>query len=475
MRSIIARAFAAAALIVAANEPRAASAADAYVVTTLPQFFTGYYGRAHALNRWGQAIGQTSDTLNPLLWSPTVANGGVGARFVLSSLPGYPTHPSGQTTQLGLASAINDRGQIVGYAATNRPPGDANGAISWLYTPQPLNTPGGTLNTSGGFTVFALRSNGLGTLSENLSDINNSGNAVGYGSYYVPWLFTAGPANTGTGTWRNNRYASVNPGVINDNGIYVTYARSPHPGLLRANGLPTAANSSFITSSLWSDSNLAQPVDISDTGLILVQAPVSNDVYHTFIVKGSQVTDITPAGTAGSDYGFAVNNSAMVVGRGREAWLRTNNQRYSLSQLASDATLHVPVSINDAGQILITADAGGTTKLLTPAALVTADRATASATTPVLTPGGFDVRLSVTNLGTSPLRGPISVALDGLAPSRVPTRAGITAYAGPAGAPYVTVTANDLAGGDTASRTVHITGTPVPVIAPRALAGPAPR
>lgn len=450
-----------------------AGAVDAYNVTTLPLVTAALY-RPHILNRWGQAV--LDSALNPALWSPLVANGTAGTLTVLSDLPGYPTHPAGQTTELGVATSLNDRGQIVGSAATTSPAADANGAVSWLYTPSPLNTPAGVLNTAGAFTVFPLLAiNGL-FLSERPSDINNTGRIIGSGAYYYPWAFTPVTANGGTGTWRNTRYAQVNDAVMNDRGTYVVFARSPHTGALRTTGIPTGTNGGFITSAQWADNNQAYPVDVSDAGLVLVQAPVAGapGVTHTYVVKGTVVRDITPG--ALTSFGAAINNSAMVVGRDIQAWIYTNGTQRKLATLVTEDTGGFnPVAINDAGQILARNEGYGETKLLTPAALVTADRATASAAAPVAVTGGFTVQITVTNHKATPLAGPVSVALDGVSAQRIPNRAGVTSYAGPAGSGLITVAAGDIAGNASATVTVRITGAATPTVTPRVLAGPAPR
>lgn len=453
--------------------PGRAHAAPAYVVTTLPLVEAFYYS-PHTLNRWGQVVLDRDH--NPTLWSPAVANGTTGTFLTLSDLPGYPPHPPGQTTGLGYATAINDRGQIVGTATTTRPPGDSNGAVSWLYTPTPLNSPTGVLATSGSLTAFPLLTTNGQRASQSLTDIDNAGRAIGSGAYFYPWLFIPTTPNSATGLWRGSRYAQVNPALLNDSGTYVVFARSPHTGALRTRLLPNGTNGGFITSPQWVDSNQAQPVDVSDSGLVLIQAPAAGaaGAIHTYIVNGTLVTDITPG--PDSSFGVAINNSSMVVGKSVEPWVYTILAARPLSTLVSEDVTHLnPVAINDAGQILARNEGSLEAKLLTPAALVTADRATASAATPIPVTGGFDVQITVTNRTSAPLPGPVSVALDGIAARRFPNRAGVTAYAGPAGSALATVTTGDIAGNASASVTVRITGAAVPAVAPRVLAGPAPR
>jgi len=141
--------------------------------------------------------------------------------------------------------------------------------------------------------------------------------------------------------------------------------------------------------------------------------------------------------------------------------------------------LKYAIAINDAGQILCTGVYPGSSAsiLLTPNALVI-NPVTVTLGKVIPTGSTYSQTVIVTNRGTTPITGPISVVIDGL-PSAVTlaNAAGTTVYAGP-GSPYANVSAADLAAG--AATPVFTLRFANPGHIPmkhtaRVLAGPAPR
>jgi hypothetical protein len=141
--------------------------------------------------------------------------------------------------------------------------------------------------------------------------------------------------------------------------------------------------------------------------------------------------------------------------------------------------LKYAIAINNAGQILATGvyPGAGATVLLTPNALVI---------NPVLVTKGtmqisgttYKQTVTVQNLGTTAITGPISVALNALTPGVTLTNeTGTTLYTGP-GVVYANVSAGDLqAGATTAPFTLVFSNPQLKVInyTPRVLGSAAPR
>ena len=130
-----------------------AFAQAAYDVTLLG--IAGSFGMASVtdLNKWGQIVGQDSNSFNPsaLLWTPTVPNGATGTSYTLSSASGFPAGSASS-----YPSGLNDRGQVTGTAYTPGQ-GDGNQTQSWMWRPNPLNSSKGVLNGSVGEGASRIR------------------------------------------------------------------------------------------------------------------------------------------------------------------------------------------------------------------------------------------------------------------------------------------------------------------------------
>jgi len=461
------RSFAYLAVLVSACglAPGAARAASpAYVVAPV----TGVtYTGTLLLNRWGQVAGTGITGAAPVLWTPSIANGPTGKILNLSTQPGFPANA--QPSFPGSVAAINDRGQVTGSAHVSSG-GDANGTVTFLWTPKTLNSAAGVLHGGAGkVTAFAQVNAGSFALAPYPHSINNLGQISASGAYYVPELFTPTAANTGAGNWTFDSSISVSNFYINDAG---TVGGSAYGGDFPDNGhnhafeqasFPGFTNAALIVDANWQAMTNSAVLGLNAAGDAIISAePTTDNEMHSFLDKGGVITDIsgdesTPA---------AINNSDMVVGGhvvngGEVAYVFGNGVRTDLPTVIP-ATVNgngfvidaFPAGLNDRGQILITGNdgAGDSVFLLTPAAQIIGKQP--AVVNGVLHPAGagqFKRTVTVKNTTSLPLSGTVSVAFDGLpAGVSIPASTAATQFAGPAGSPVVDVSFTDLAAGASA-------------------------
>jgi len=480
----------AAALAAAAALQPATAATPAYNVTALPQFANT---TQYSLNRWGQAIGVSGATTAPLLWTPSVANGASGTVLDLSKQPGYPGNLNPGLK--GIPTAINDRGQIVGNANAISG-GDGNGTISWLWTPETLNSTTGVLHgAKGSVTAFAAFSTSSGTAAEYPAWINNLGQITGHGAYYNPVVFNPSTANSGTGTWTADTSVGVGWAFfVNDAG---QFAGSAYGGTLPTDGpyypfLQTGFNGfqtgGVISSPSWSANATVQ--GLNQLGDVIVDAvPAGGSEIHGFLYKNGVATDV---GNNAETFVNAINDSDMIVGNyipagGALPFINTGGTVFELSTLVPATVDGAPFTvlasggasaINDKGQIIIsgTAAAGEAVFILTPAAMIIGKQPKITLGAIHTVSGGYTRKVTIKNTTGNTLTGPVSVVLDNLNSNVVLTsRNGNTAFAGPAGSPYQTVSTANMAKNAAASATLtFIALNPAAItFTTRALAGPA--
>lgn len=475
-----------------------AFADPAYIVTPIPGVdnlnVNGIYNTR--LNQWGQfVVSANSGDYGPMLWTPTVDNGTSGSMIDLSKQPGYP--PLARATYKGDPTAINDAGEVVGDAYMNvNSGGDANGVLSWVYVPKTLNSSIGVLHSGKGgkVTAFPITPGGL---SQYPSSINASGFITGHGGYYNPFLFTPTTPNTATGNWSTDPNSSVDYFFINNAGLIgggVYSGFFPNGGsqdyAFEQSGFPPISEASLLSSPEWATPSNADAFGINQLGDLIVNTVAASDHEgHAYLVKSGTVTDVGGGDPATA---LAINDSDMITGGRIEgpaaiAFLYTNGTAYDLNTLVPTTNGFSvnpepgPVAINDKGQILTGGgdNFGDGVFLLTPAALIPGKQPKiASSAAHSIGVGQFTRVVKLTNSTGATLTGPVSVAFDGLpANVTVVSPAGTTAFAGPAGSPYVNVTANNVAPLGVVSLTVTFNAPSAAsiVYTARALEGTAPR
>jgi probable HAF family extracellular repeat protein len=420
------------------------------------------------LNQWGQVIGTYGGGLSggthAILWTPASANdgsgngiSGTGAMFSIESSAGLPPGTA-DTAPTGL----NDRGQVAGWAFTPGN-GDGNQRQSWMWRPTVLNTSKGVLHgTSGSAVAFPLVSiPGFGSLSENNQSINNKGAIAATGFSGRPLLWTSSMPNGKSGTWTYDANHFAPPAGINDaaqiagSSCESTAWNGPY---LHSGAFPPLLDSDVIGSSLWippsSQECVAAGIALNSMGHLAVSAVSTTNGIRVYLYKNGVAKDIS-AGLASHAQGINVYDQ--VVGYAdtdtRRAYLFQRGTAVDLNTL-NDSTngllLKQAMAINSLGQILATGvyPGAGASILLTPNALVI---------NPVLVTKGqmqiagttYRQAVTVQNLGTTPIAGPISVALHGLTPGVTLTnKAGKTVYTRP-GSVYANVSPSDLQPGAT--------------------------
>jgi hypothetical protein len=214
------------------------------------------------------------------------------------------------------------------------------------------------------------------------------------------------------------------------------------------------ADSDVLSSSLWIPPSTGQCVGgasaINSKGHATVAAVSTANQIRAYLYKSPSVIDVS-AGLASTP--LALNSYDQIVGYAdtdtRRAYLFQSGTAVDLNTL-NDSTggllLRTAIAINTAGQILATGGypGAGASVLLTPNALVS---------NPVLVTKGplqvsgttYTQTVTVQNNGTTTIKGPISVALDGLTPGVIlSNKTGKTVYSGP-GSVYANVSTSDLA------------------------------
>jgi hypothetical protein len=426
------------------------------------------------LNRWGQVIGTYGGGLSggthAVLWTPASANDGSGNAidntsnmFSLELSPGMPAG-----TANTFATSLNDRGQIVGQAFTPGK-GDGNQLQSWMWKPKTLNSNQGILHGSVGTnTAFALFTiPGADPTAQYNQVLNNKGSIGAHGEFYRAMLWNPTKPNATSGAWTYDPNNGGGAAAINDSGQYAgsSCSNATWNGPYLHNGPLPLVVTDILTSPLWEAPNPNECVGsvggMNASGDLAISA-VSSSVHaiHAYLYKKGKATDLSPAvGNGFTGEAFSINNHDQVVGHvdsdTRRAILFQGSQVLDLNQL-NDSTngllLKEAIAINDAGQILCQGVYPGANAsvLLTPNALVINP---VSVSTGILQQNGstYTQTITVTNLGTATIPGPISVALDGLnAKVTLTNAAGTTFYTGP-GSVYANVSNSDLAAGATTS------------------------
>ncbi len=412
-----------------------------------------------SLNRWGQVSGTygggTTGGVHAVLWSPNVANDGTsaGTLFAIESSPGLPPGTA-WTGPFG----INDRGQVTGWAYTPGQ-GDGNQTQSWMWRPTILNTAKGVLHgTSGSAVPFPLVSIvPYGSAAEYNQSINNKGAIVAYGINGRALLWTPTAPNGMAGTWTYDPNHSAIPAGINDAGqIAGSSCESSvwNGPYLHSGAFPPLLDSDVISSTLWipptSQQCVASAGALNSKGHLAISAVTPANVIRTFLYKSGTVSDIS-TGLGSSP--LAINTFDQVVGYAdtdtRRAYLFQGGTAVDLNTVndfGNGLLLTQAIAINNAGQIL--AVGSSASLLLTPNALVI---------NPVVVTKGpmqisgttYSQTVTVQNAGTTTIKGPISVALDGLtAGVTLTNKTGRTVYTGP-GSVYANVSSSDLPVGAT--------------------------
>ena len=193
-------------------------------------------GGGTQINAMGQVAGVDDPAVSPNyahVWTPTTPNGSTGTATPLPSLPDRP---------INIAYAINDSGQVAGYAA-NYTPGSQRPERAYLWKPSSPNGTSGTIIDLGELAGGNDESYAFG--------VNNFGQVVGRshtanGTRAFLWQPTS--ANAMTGTLTNLGVAAGHPqseaAGINDSGHVVgasytsTISKIGHAALWT----PTTAN-----------------------------------------------------------------------------------------------------------------------------------------------------------------------------------------------------------------------------------------
>ena len=448
--------------------------------------------RGVAMNRWGQVIGTFGGGLSggthAVLWTPGVANNGfaAGQLFSIESSPGLPPG----TADTG-ATGLNDRGQVAGNAFTPGK-GDGNQTQSWMWKPTMLNSTTGVLHGNQGTAVSfpLLGIPGLGTLAEYNQLINNKGVIGAYGINYRVLLWTPDTPNGVSGTWTYDPDHSGGPNAINDAGQIAgsSCGTAPWNGPYLHKGQLPFTTADMLASSLWISPNLGECIGgaagINAHGDLAISAVSALNAFHAYLYKNEKVTDVS---TGFNSHALAINNHDQLVGQidadTRRAYLFESGKALDLNlltDLRNGLFLRQGIAINDSGQILcagVYPGVGAATVLLTPRALVT--NPVAFTLGPINSNGTtYTQTIRVTNNGSTPLPGPISVALDYLAGGVKLTNAkGTTFYTGP-GSVYVNVSSSTLAASATTPNFALVFSNPQAQTIkykPRVLDGPAPR
>ncbi len=415
-----------------------------------------------ALNKWGQVAGTYGGGLSggthAVLWTPDRANDGLGngisgtgTLFRMETSAGLPAG----TTGTGPTS-LNDLGQVAGWAYTPGK-GDGNQRQSWMWKPTTLNSSTGVLHgTSGTAVTFPLLSiPGLGASSEYNQLINNKGRIAAYGISGRLLEWTPATVNGTSGTWTYDANHGAVPAAFNDAGQVAGSSceslvwNGPY---LHTGALPLK-DSDVLTSALWIPRNPNECVGyvsgMNAAGHLAISAVTKANVIHAFYFQGATAKDVS-GGLA--SHALAINAYDQIVGYAdtdtRRAYLFEKGLALDLNKL-NDSTngllLKSAIAINASGQILCTGvyPGAGASVLLTPNALVSnALQITQSQF--YITGTVYKQTVSVTNLGSTPIAGPISLALTGLNGNvTLSNKSGVTFYSLP-GSAYVNISASAL-------------------------------
>jgi len=436
----------------------------AYDVTLLG--IAGSFGMASVsdLNKWGQIVGQDSNSFNPsaLLWTPTVPNGATGTSYTLSSASGCPAGSASS-----YPSGLNDRGQVTGTAYTPGK-GDGNQNQSWMWRPNLLNSTKGVLNGSIGKAVTYPQVNipGLGSTAEYNDHINNNGTIVASGSYYHTLLWTPSVKNGLTGTWTYEPVYCAPPAAINDAGQFAggtCESGSENVPYLHAGALPLLA-SDLITSPLWvqppTPNYIGSTGGMNQKGDLAVSASSIVQFIRAYLYKNGAATDVS----GGQDSrASGINDYDQIVGWTTatvNASLFENGQVINLNTVITPPIppvsylLKYGVRINNAGQIICNGLYFNGGEFGTPAAflltplVVNASNQVAVARGPITRVGStYYQTITLTNNGTN-IAGPVSLVLDSLASGVTLTNAsGTVTYAPPVGSPYIDFSSGDFGPG----------------------------
>jgi len=238
-----------------------------------------YYTFVHGLNNLGQAVGQSAPVGDELIQRPFLWANGVMTD--LGTLGG----------PWGVAHAINDAGQVAGYAAL---PGNVSGR-AFLYsagTMRDIGTLGGTF--SGAYDV-----NASGQV------VGDSDTADGPGGSRHPFLFGGG-AMTDLGTL-GNRFGFARG--VNDSGHVVGFVVGPYP----YRNLPFLYRDGEMRSLGTLGGFDGQAYDINNAGQVVGSSSVVNLDGHAFLYTDGVMVDL---GTLGGETSraYAINEAGEVVG-----------------------------------------------------------------------------------------------------------------------------------------------------------------
>ncbi len=305
----------------------AVSASVEYSITDLGNF------NATAMNNNGQIVG----------WAET----NVGMEAVLYD-SGILTTLSGPGSE---ALAINNSGEAVGWATFAEPYYESE-TVSVIHAA--LFEGGGSVDDLGSI-VSDYDPDWTGGYA---TGINDSGAIVGYSA----WLQYFDYGNSGEFLWENNKLIYLGPlapTAINDAGEIVGvvngYAYSSTVGYLGSLG------------GTWSAATA-----INSTGEIVGQAALNGDtVAHAFLYSNGEMIDIDASDPSNS-IANSINSNGQVVGVGEFPFIYSDGDTDNLSDLVpanSGWTLNTAVAINDEGQIVgngINPDGQPDAFLLTP-------------------------------------------------------------------------------------------------------------
>jgi probable HAF family extracellular repeat protein len=327
----------------------------------------GSFSAAQGINNSGQVVGyfgSLNATENRFYNRGFLYSGGTITD--LGTLGGSSTVPS----------AINDVGQVVGYSTALIPapnpcanPDDPNYDPSFCDPNQNPDAPDPNapyfveeghafLYSNGSMTDLGVLPN-AGSGASSASDINNSGQIVGYSAgppdpYYGPqphgFLYSGGSmTDLGDlgGGFQTFAFAINNSGQIagfSDIGLNQRRAFLYSGGTM--NNLGTLGGSQ------------SEAYGINDSGQVVGYARTGTGEEHAFLYSGGTMTDLGTLGGSRSD-AYAINNTGHVVGsyygRGFQPFLYTGGTMYDLLTLCTDCGAMgevIATGVNDSGQIV---------------------------------------------------------------------------------------------------------------------------